>query len=576
MRAYQKGEFYDFAVEGIVSENNRNYIYLTDGIRQTYRVVPYDFQMEWESSLLPKVMRCYVADLNARDLPYLQQSREDALRYCYAENGSYVFKLLAVRTDANTLATYFELNDSFGFLHRLYVQDSQHPTIDIGEYFELEVNGIIVKDKNIAHLDLAFPTTKAEVVSPAEDPRNESLLGFEGNDIEFKSSIVFPAGEIARNIDNQLQIIIKTIAGFQNCEGGKLYIGVDDSGNVCGIGHDFPHLNTSENDNYSYKPNKDGYELKLRNTIKRFLGGMSNNLVNFAFLKEKDLDYCILDIQKSLQPVFVYPNKLFQRAGNMTQFLKGDEITFFIESRLRERTGNMTKEPERNIEIEEEQEIVVNVAPVIPNDDKTRDWHISPEDDDTSVWKHLILHSNGDWSYQRNKYKKDDIEKEILIPKSYKREFLVLAYDNGRVNVVAINDLLSPKRKNNKRKLRPEKKRYQTGWNTEARIIDLFLARSSDLLVFNSTTADGVEWVKIHHLDAISVHDINAQGNVLINDRLQDAEINFCRRLSLDYHHFISGLILKNHQTSGYLGYKTTNVNFKKSIDLLNRILEEQ
>ncbi len=585
MRTYEQGKFYEFAVEGIVKDDyGRDFIYLSDGEIQTYRVKPYDFQIEWESANLPSLMKCYVRDLNARDLPYLEQCLEDVLKSCYPEEGIYTFKILSKSTDTNTDTKYLELNDAFGLIHRLYL-NNKGVDKEVGDEIKLQVCDIKAKNNNKAYLNLVIPESVKEIpkqITPSEidffDPRTESDFGFEGDDKEFKSSIVFPAGETEANIDKQLHIILKTIAGFQNKNGGELYIGVNDSGNVCGIHNDFEYLNTSESDNYIYRLSPDGYELKIRNTIKHSLGSKSNSLVSFSFDSKDELIYCCIKIEKSNYPIFVYPNKLYERAGNMTQLLKGNEITFFIEKRFSERTGQFFHRPKtiEIVDVDGNPPNDVEQNPTPKNNKPKYPVEIIPpkEKEDTSVWRFLLLYKNGGWAYSKKKSQEKDIAYQIQIPNSYKKEVLVIAYANGRINVVAINDLLNPKRNNNRRKQRPLNKRYETGWNTETEIINIFIARTTDLLVFYSITSDQVKWVKIHHLKAISVHSINAQGNILINDRLNEAEMLSCCRLSLNYHHLVSGLILKDHQTSGYLGYRLTEPNFKKSINVLSKILE--
>ena len=154
------------------------------------------------------------------------------------------------------------------------------------------------------------------------DVRIESPFGYENALKEFKSSIVFPAGNITDDIDQQLLIIAKTIAGFQNSKGGTLYLGVNDSGEVVGIQHDYKYLNSSNNDAYEYQPNKDGYENKIRTAVKYFLGNTANSNISFQFEVLEGKEYCIIEIKEVQKPVFLHNIKLYQRAGNMTQLLK--------------------------------------------------------------------------------------------------------------------------------------------------------------------------------------------------------------------------------------------------------------
>ena len=118
-------------------------------------------------------------------------------------------------------------------------------------------------------------------------------------------------------IDEQIKTSMKTIAGFMNKDGGTLYLGVNDAGMVCGIESDFKYLNTSDTDKYKYHQNQDGYELKIRESIKQHLTNASlGNLVTLEFKQEGDKTYCVVTVKQSKYPVFYNGTKLYQRMGN--------------------------------------------------------------------------------------------------------------------------------------------------------------------------------------------------------------------------------------------------------------------
>jgi hypothetical protein len=94
---------------------------------------------------------------------------------------------------------------------------------------------------------------------------------------------------------------------------------------------------------------------------------------------------------------------------------------------------------------------------------------------------------------------------------------------------------------------------------------------SKDLLVFKSIESDGTGFVKIHNASSISVHGgLQLEGNVLINPKFQ-VQIKEVKSLSLQYYHLVSALVLKDHQTSGYIGFKRKD----KSLDKVHRVLEQ-
>jgi len=590
MKEFKVGEIETFAVVGIRDgADERKYIYLSDGEKETYRVRPFDFQLEWEDSNRPKVMQCVVTDVNVWGLPTLAQLRYNVLSECYAEPQSeYSFKLIEIREDINSNAIYYNLKDPFGLVHRYYPTklEKLHEVSDI---FSLVFDGIQEKDNNTDYL-LLSPVD--EVVSQIEDiffkvdlfepdsidPRNDSLFGREDDTTEFKTSIVYPADGTKANIDKQLMIIAKTIAGFQNRNGGKLYIGVNDSGNTVGINSDYEHLETSEYDKFTYQKNIDGYENKIRNSIKYLLGAVANSNIMLDFKNEGAIDYCVITINKVLKPIFLNGNKLYERTGQLTQLLTDDAIVWFIEQRMMERNNiKLSETKDYKTEVSEEEMKIESETVII---ESTADTNFSTQQlklEDTDIIKHfaseptttdriynyITFYKNGQWSFQNMAIANDTVEYELPIMYSLRRERLVICYDNGRINVV--NPYLIIKEKTANRM-------YQNGWNTNAKIISVFNLHSNDLLAFTSKDGAGAEYVKIHHVNAISVHQyIYSEGNLLINEKYA-VKIISVKPILQKYQHFVSSLIFKNNQRSSHIGYKRSERNFQNVYRILESI----
>jgi len=91
------------------------------------------------------------------------------------------------------------------------------------------------------------------------------IAGGEGETLEFKSTACWSAYKGTKDqvlVDN----IIETVAGFLNStKGGVLLIGVNDDGIVIGLADDYKAANKK-------KPNQDGYQLFLRNSLIGNLG----------------------------------------------------------------------------------------------------------------------------------------------------------------------------------------------------------------------------------------------------------------------------------------------------------------
>jgi hypothetical protein len=514
------------------------------------------------------------------------------LRSLYSQTDYYPFKILSINQDEKTNSTYYLLKDYFGIKHRYYPTPTEQAR-ELNDVFSLWVEGIDPGEGNKSHLkfNLESPSEKqVEVVhqislptdSPDDeiqvDPRKHSKYGYEDHQKEFKSSLVFPAGGIQPDIDKQVLIISKTIAGFQNAEGGTLYLGVDDSGNVCGINEDYKYLNSSTIDTNTYQTNTDGYENKIRSSIRHLLGSLANANLRIEFDTSDNRSICIVHIAASDRPVFMQGSKLFQRAGNMTQLLKDDEITYFVERKLLTRGNNQIQ-----VALRRGSDLVVeDVIPVAPKNDEHPE--INPTSEITALEKtpidynniifYLNLYKNGNWSFSPNHQMETDSLLVLPIPKIVKREMLVLVYSTGRVNIISIQDLFWPKGVDRKRKKRNFNHRYLTGWNSEVDLINVFVAKKTDLLVFKSMTEDNKEWIKLHRIEDLQVYNINALGNILVNPRLSGARLQSCNRIPQEFAFHLGGLILPSNQTSTSLGYAANDQGLKVKINLLNKVLE--
>ncbi len=113
--------------------------------------------------------------------------------------------------------------------------------------------------------------------------------------IEFKSSLRwdYRQGKLNKTLE---QVIAKTISAFMNTEGGLLFIGVDDNGNILGIENDYQTMS---------KQNSDGFMLTLTNVINQYLGKENHQSLSINIISINNKDVCIISITKSKSPVFL-------------------------------------------------------------------------------------------------------------------------------------------------------------------------------------------------------------------------------------------------------------------------------
>ena len=142
-----------------------------------------------------------------------------------------------------------------------------------------------------------------------EEKIRELILKGENEKLEIKSTLRFDLRE--GKLNKKLEYVIaKTVSSFLNADGGILLMGVDDEGNILGLEKDLQTLT---------KNNLDGFELHLRQVIKKYLGDNFEKYLNISFEKLDDKEICVVKISKSGKPVFIThegEEKFFVRNGN--------------------------------------------------------------------------------------------------------------------------------------------------------------------------------------------------------------------------------------------------------------------
>lgn len=125
-------------------------------------------------------------------------------------------------------------------------------------------------------------------------------------------------------------VIVKTVCGFLNGEGGSLLIGVDDSGDVLGLDSDYRTLGA--------KPNPDGFELFLRQLLDSNLSAPTAGTVRIRFPIARGERICLVSVAAAGRPVFAKPAKgsgtgseFYVRTGNATKMLHGEDMVRYQE-----------------------------------------------------------------------------------------------------------------------------------------------------------------------------------------------------------------------------------------------------
>jgi hypothetical protein len=152
----------------------------------------------------------------------------------------------------------------------------------------------------------------------------ERIKKGESNYVEFKSSIRWDYHQNKPNKDLEYDIA-KAIAGFMNTEGGTLFIGVNDQGEILGLEKDYKTLGR--------KQDKDGFLLAIDNIVNEYLGKEFTEHLTIEVDKVEDKDICIVEVSDSDTEVYVkkdHNEEFYVRASASTQPLTVREANEYI------------------------------------------------------------------------------------------------------------------------------------------------------------------------------------------------------------------------------------------------------
>jgi hypothetical protein len=154
---------------------------------------------------------------------------------------------------------------------------------------------------------------------------DDLIAGGESERVEFKSTarVNLHTGEPDPKMEH---VIVKTVCGLLNHEGGTLLIGVADDGQALGIEPDLRTLGV--------KGNADGYELHLRQLLDTSLSVVTAQTVRIRFHDRQGRQLCAITVAASAKPVFARPAKgsssagseFWVRIGNATKQLHGEDM----------------------------------------------------------------------------------------------------------------------------------------------------------------------------------------------------------------------------------------------------------
>ncbi len=148
----------------------------------------------------------------------------------------------------------------------------------------------------------------------------------ESANLEFKSSFRWDLRE--NKLNRSLEgVVLKTLAGYMNGNGGTLLIGVADDGSIVGLDRDYATLK---------KPDRDGFEQALMTAIAAKLGADACRTVQIVFHSLENKDVCRVMVAAAHRPVYVKDGdnpRLYVRTGVSTRELNVQEAINYTTAR---------------------------------------------------------------------------------------------------------------------------------------------------------------------------------------------------------------------------------------------------
>lgn len=511
MATYQHGLTYEFEVLGIRKDfGNNDFLAITDGEKE-YRL--YDiFLGQYEN--LPQKVWARVTQVDVLGKIKLKQDAERYNRNNYTEGSMKIFRITEVREDKNKKSYYRVVDDLAE--HSMYFEGDQK--YQVGDDVVLDIVGF--NDKGFLMLRehkakvTSLPAARAETpaactpVAPAQTAPTQSAklptldLPDEGQKLELKSSIVYPAGSNGvPDLKKQIFVIMKEITAFMNADGGDLYIGVRDRTNeVVGIAGDYPHLESDESDDGTYKADHDGFELKIRNTLDKMCQSVANSLITVEFNTLGDREYCVIHVQPAKRPIWVNGTFLYQRVGNRVQQLRGDDINYFIADRMTLSLKSIvdTSDAPQALSHDDLKKVfqeLLNERRMTPPDFAPAPTPL----DQVDYW--IVWYTDGTWVRQRNKSEEPNVHLQVPVPVKISNPVVVWCYESGKVNVSKLSDV--------KKKVNLNVVQTKNGWSkTGEKPKAIFIAQPTDFIAGYSIDANCIEYVKL-----LSVSDFNPTAN---------------------------------------------------------------
>ena len=130
----------------------------------------------------------------------------------------------------------------------------------------------------------------------------------------------------SKSVEKEISI---TISALANKEGGQLFIGVDDNGDILGLNSDYELLKN---------PSDDKFQRIIWQSIKNYLGNMTFvSKLDMTLTEKNSKKICVIKIPKSNEPIFVNDDdgqESYVRVGTRSEKFSPQDFIKYCNSRF--------------------------------------------------------------------------------------------------------------------------------------------------------------------------------------------------------------------------------------------------
>jgi hypothetical protein len=258
---------------------------------------------------------------------------ENRVKYALAQEftNRAILTQIANRSKSDTAAAEYLASVEEKFPHALELQcvptDPELWKLERYEDFLVERRKLLTD-----HLNGFLEGLTESAPGPSPVSLEEQIAEGESDELEFKASLRW---DLNKGVESKAmeQAIVKTVCAFANSQGGRLLIGVEDSGNVLGLTQDYASL----------KDGRDAFEVHLRNLLNQAFGAaFVASSISCTFPTVADQEICAVDVRAATVPLFVRivdkngvtTEKFYVRSGNSSPELPMQQLKSYWDQRF--------------------------------------------------------------------------------------------------------------------------------------------------------------------------------------------------------------------------------------------------